>query len=86
VDGVSALEERRLCAREASRDVAPNLPWISREAVDAAVEVATRVRVDDAIVQASRPGFRMVPGSVVWTRTRAKIVRAFEAAGFEVTT
>jgi hypothetical protein len=77
---MSALGERRQRANDEARSRYRTWP----DACDAAIEAATRVHVDDAIVQAARPG--TVPGSVTWTRMRAKIVRAFEAAGFEVTT
>lgn len=83
---MSALEERRQRAREAFYDTYADGSYVEVRGVEESIEAATRVHVDDTIVQASRPGFRMVPGSVVWTRTRAKLVRAFEAAGFEVTT
>lgn len=86
---MSALDERYQRARDAAYDAAANEPSdrFARVLIETAIETATRVHVDDAIVQASRPpGPRLTPGSVVWTRMRAKIVRAFEAAGFEVTT
>jgi hypothetical protein len=56
-------------------------PTIQR-AVREAIKCATTVRVTDAHVQAARPG--TTPRSVVWTRTRGRLVRAFRAAGFEV--
>lgn len=52
-----------------------------REVVEA-VQVATQVIITDAVIQAFRPGIK--EGGVLWHRTRAKLRKAFEAAGFEV--
>lgn len=81
---MSALDDRRQRAREAALDEpAWNLATTDEvNRIGAAIETATRVKLDDAIVQAARPGVE--PGSVMWTRTRAKLARAFAAAGFEV--
>jgi hypothetical protein len=71
---------------EARRAVAVNAVYSSTEQwPDAAVigiVSATQVRITDAVVQAARPG--LTPGSEVWKRTRYRLRRAFEAAGFEV--
>jgi hypothetical protein len=81
---MSALEERRDRARKAFEECPIGEHDCTSCSRDRCIETATRVHVDDAIIQAARPG--TASGSVVWKRTRAKLVRAFEAAGFEVTT
>jgi hypothetical protein len=80
----SPLAERRKMAEAAGvaglhrLDYTPTIA----QAMHAAIRYATTVRVTDVHVQAARPG--TTPGSVVWTRTRGRIVRAFREAGFEV--
>lgn len=76
------LDERRQRAREAAHDENGDPYRVDRYAVEAAIETATRVKIDDEIIQAVRPGVE--PGSVMWVRTRAKLARGFAAAGFEV--
>jgi hypothetical protein len=77
---VSELEDRRQRAREAFYDMQEVSD--SDAALEQAIETATRVKVDNALVQAYRPGIE--PGSVMWHRVRNRLYRVFEAAGFEV--
>lgn len=48
-----------------------------RVAVEAAIEVATRVRITPEIIAAAKP-------TVPWLTEKERIARAFRAAGFEV--
>lgn len=76
--GVSALEERRQRAREAGRDAYDaerDGGAIFEDALEAAIEAATRVRITLELLAAMDPG--------VGNR-ETRLIAAFRAAGFEV--
>lgn len=85
---VEARVERRSAAREAYHDelsgdgieAGTDPVDVFAEALDTAIETATRVRVDDAIIEAARDNSTDPDGAV----DRAAIEAAFRAAGFEV--
>jgi hypothetical protein len=82
----AARADRRQRAREAFHDGSPT---IDNDAIDevhaaaeAAIEAATRVRVDDEIIDAARVAYGN--GSKHRAGLRRAIEAAFVAAGFEV--
>jgi hypothetical protein len=75
---MSALDDRRQQAREAAHD-GLDLPEIAvRQAIDDAIETATRVQVTPEIIAAAR-----MAGETSWSMTEI-VSAAFRAAGFEV--
>jgi hypothetical protein len=77
--GTGALNDRRQRAREAGQD-ARSGQWSTTQAIEQAIETATRVRIDREIEWAARGAFEDHYGGSV----RPIIVAAFRAAGFEV--
>lgn len=71
---MDALTDRRQRAREAYYDE----PEFSIRHLDAAIEVATQVKITDDIVNAARRA------STIGFETPSGIKAAFRAAGFEV--
>jgi hypothetical protein len=84
-----ALDDRKQRAREAGQDAYPDsehhCDCRAAGMVDDAIEVATRVRVDDDIVAAAREELRRQAfGWLDLRASRVIIAAAFRAAGFEV--
>jgi hypothetical protein len=81
---MSALDDRRQRAREAGYDAcAVSVPTESESAaIECAIETATRVRIDDGIIDAALKVVSAGPGAR--PRSVNAIIAAFRAAGFEV--
>jgi hypothetical protein len=83
---MSRLEERVQRAREAFHDASPVMDGDIIDqvhgAAEAAIETATRVRVDEEIVTAARTAYGN--GDRHWVALSRAIEAAFVAAGFEV--
>lgn len=89
------LVDRRQAAREAGHDayadvcVEPSSYERAKNAIDDAIEVATRVKITPEIVAAARAGWAAPESAGNWLtdpgpRETARLVAAFRAAGFEV--
>jgi len=76
---MTALDDRRQNAREAGWDAIVDVG--AREALEVAIETATRVQITDEIVER----MRVAVDSWTWREDTEALARAaFEAAGFEV--
>jgi hypothetical protein len=78
-----ALGERRQAAREAFYDAGGPQIVGPAQALDDAIEAATRVQVTPEIIEAAILAVQHVP---VLDRPQQAIIAAFRAAGFEVVT
>lgn len=80
----SPIDARRQRAREAGLDAAADdgseFDWGDK--LDAAIETATRVRIDDEIVRAALEA--VSAGPAAFGRYHTAVKAAFKAAGFEV--
>lgn len=79
-EAVAALAARRQIAREAGQDAA-EVSWVEATGIDEAIEVATRVRVTDEVVEAAQHAFPVLRDVAEGKRM---LEAAFAAAGFEV--
>lgn len=73
---MTAVDDRRQAAREAGQDTA-SVSAVAVNAIDAAIETATRVQITSEIIAAAKP-------TVPWLTEKERLARAFRAAGFEV--
>jgi hypothetical protein len=84
------LTDRRQRAREAFWDASAGLMSGAGDGVEAAIEVATRVRITPEIIEAARAGWLAASTDrASWTeepgpRQVGRLEAAFRAAGFEV--
>lgn len=80
VSDVGALLDRRQRAREAYWDDMRGLS-MRTQGIEAAIETATRVRVDDDIIEAAQNAFPVLRDVA---EGKVMLTAAFRAAGFEV--
>lgn len=80
-------DEARVDRFERARDAAFDAPGAAESQVpniDAAIETATRVRVDDELIEAAREQYEAGYRTIPIEQQRAALTAAFRAAGFEV--